>query len=229
MALAGRNVVITGGTGSLGQIVVQAFLKEGANVAVPSGGTAGDIPGAAFVGKCDLSDEKETRIFFDAAAKKTGPADVLVCLAGGYTGGKLVEETSDEDLEGQFRLNLLTVHNAARMVLGGMKDRRQGRIITVASMPALQPSAKKAAYAISKRAVVTLTEVIAQEVWGTGVTCNAIAPSIIRTKANLESMPGAESSRWVSPEEIAALILFLSSREAGSINGNVIKIYGGVS
>ncbi|MEK6570213.1 MAG: SDR family oxidoreductase, partial [Bacteroidota bacterium] len=73
-----------------------------------------------------------------------------------------------------------------------------------------------------------LTQIIADEVKGTGLTANAIAPSIIATEANIRSSPGEDHSKWVEPSEIAELILYLCSESARSINGTVIKVYGGV-
>jgi NAD(P)-dependent dehydrogenase (short-subunit alcohol dehydrogenase family) len=113
-------------------------------------------------------------------------------------------------------------------VLPLMRAANSGRIISVAAMTALSPASSRGAYAIAKRGVVTLTETIAEEVKGTGITANAIAPSIILTPANRSSIPRGDTSRWVTPEEIAALILFLCSENARSISGNVVKVYGGV-
>jgi NAD(P)-dependent dehydrogenase (short-subunit alcohol dehydrogenase family) len=95
-------------------------------------------------------------------------------------------------------------------------------------MAALAPSASRGAYAIAKRGVVTLTETIAEEVKGSGITANAIAPGIIDTPANRASMPSSDFSRWVTPEEIASIVLFLCSDDARSVSGNVLKAYGGV-
>jgi NAD(P)-dependent dehydrogenase (short-subunit alcohol dehydrogenase family) len=111
--------------------------------------------------------------------------------------------------------------------LPSMRDRGFGRIITIGAMPALKPTAKRGPYQVSKRAVITLTESIAEEVKGTGITANAIVPSTIITPENVESMPDADRSKWVSPEEIVALAAFLCTPEARSVNGNTIKIFGG--
>jgi len=228
MQLAGNNVVVTGGSGALGSIVVEEFQRLGGRISVPVRQGQSSVKGAAFVSPCDLGNEEQARRFFNEAEKHIGPTDVLVCLAGGFVGGSLVEETSEQELENQFRMNFLTTHHAVCMTVGGMKQRKCGRIVTIAAMPAVQPAPRREAYAVSKAAVVTLTQTVSREVHGTGVTCNAIAPSIIKTKANMEGTPAEKTAGWVPPEEIAALITFLCSREAASINGNVIKIFGGV-
>jgi len=228
MSLTGTNVIVTGGSGELGRAVVEEFVRAGTRVSVPVRTDNTQLPGVAFSARCDLTDESEARSFIESAEKRVGPTDILVCLAGGYTGGSLVEETSDEDILDQFRMNFLTTHHAIKMVLPGMKQRRNGRIVTTAAMPVLIPTGRREAYAVSKGAVATLTRTLGQELKGTGVTCNAIAPSIIATEPNKKSMPDADTSRWVQPAEIAALILFLTSRESGSVSGNIIRIFGGV-
>ena len=124
--------------------------------------------------------------------------------------------------------NLRTAFVMSGAVLPLMRAAHYGRIISIAAMAALSPSASRGPYAIAKRGVVTLTETIAEETKGSGITANAIAPGIIVTAANRASMPSADVSRWVTPEEIAALVLFLCSESARSISGNVLKVYGGV-
>jgi NAD(P)-dependent dehydrogenase (short-subunit alcohol dehydrogenase family) len=139
-----------------------------------------------------------------------------------------VGEASIAVYDDMLNMNLRTAILMSSNVLSGMRQRNFGRIISVAAKPALLPAAGRGPYAIAKRGIVSLTETIAAEVAGTGVTANAIAPSVILTQANRDSMPGADTGKWVTPEEIAELALFFSSRHARSVNGNVVKIYGGV-
>jgi NAD(P)-dependent dehydrogenase (short-subunit alcohol dehydrogenase family) len=108
-----------------------------------------------------------------------------------------------------------------------MRERSFGRIITIGAMPALRPTAKRGPYQISKRALITLTETVAEEVKGSGITANCIIPSTILTQDNVESMPDADRSKWVTPEEIVALAAYLCTADARSVNGNAIKIFGG--
>jgi len=176
----------------------------------------------------DLTREDDVRRFTDRVSAVFAGIGVLVNAAGGYAGGNLVEETTMEEWDRMMALNLKTAFLLSRSVLPGMRAQRFGRIINVAAMPALFPASRRAAYAVSKRGVVTLTEVLSEETRATGITVNAIAPGIIHTAANLRSMPEADTSTWVTPEEIARLALFLSSDDGRSISGNVIRIFGGV-
>jgi NAD(P)-dependent dehydrogenase (short-subunit alcohol dehydrogenase family) len=164
----------------------------------------------------------------DGVMEKFGSIDFLINTAGGYIGGKQIEDVTVEEWDGIMNLNLKATFLACRGALRVMREKHFGRIVNIAAMTALTPAARKGPYAVSKRGVITLTETIAEEVRGTGITANAIAPSTILTEANKQSMPKADVSKWVTPEEIARLILYLCSDEARSISGNVFKIYGGV-
>jgi NAD(P)-dependent dehydrogenase (short-subunit alcohol dehydrogenase family) len=103
-----------------------------------------------------------------------------------------------------------------------------GRLVHVSSKTAVTPRGRQSAYAVSKMGLITLTEVIAAEVKGSGVTANVILPSVIDTPANRDSIPKADPGKWVPPERIAATMCFLCTDEAASINGARIAIYGAV-
>ena len=219
----------------MGQVLVQEFLRRGYNVAVPTrpGGTTdqqgSDVMAGAGVLRvsADLAREDDVRHFVDRVTQVFGMIGVLVNAAGGYAGGNLVEETSVEEWDRMLSTNLKSAFLLSRSVLPGMRARKFGRIINIAAMSAVIPAPRRAAYAVSKRGVVTLTEILAEETMGAGITVNAIAPGTIRTDANIRSMPGADTGAWVSPEEIARLALFLCSDDGRSISGNVIRVSGG--
>jgi len=234
MNFEGKVALIAGGAGGLGRIVVRHLASLGASIAVPlhSEADRASLPGGSsariFSEVCDIADEKSAARFVDEVEKRFGSIDILINLAGGFAGGKLIEDVPTQEWREMLDGNLTTAFLMCRSVLPVLRKKNAGRIISIAAMPALTSGAKRGPYAIAKRGVITLTETIADEVRGTGITANAIAPSIILTAANKNSMPDADSSRWVTPEEIAALIAFLCSDEARSISGNVIRIYGRV-
>lgn len=236
MTLSRKTAIITGGTGTLGRICAERLFDESLNVAIPAtsersligiSGKLKESPGR-FLGEiADLTNEEQVAAFVTHTVEKFGGVDYLVNCAGGYLGGSTIDEVSVDDWEGILRLNLRTAFLMCRAVLKLMKPRRFGRIVNIAASAALAPGVKRGPYAVSKRGVITLTETIAEETKGMGITANAIAPSIIVTDANKESMPDADYSKWVTPEEIANLVVYLLSDEAKSMSGNVIKIYGG--
>ncbi len=226
--------IVTGGTGALGRVVASAFLNNGIRVAIPvrPGSREEPLPGGAgdalLRRECDIATESGASAFVRETADRFGSVGILVNCAGGYAGGERIGEVPVSTFDRMIDANLRTAFLMSGAVLPLMRSSGRGRIISIAAMAALSPAPERGAYAIAKRGVVTLTETIAGEVKGTGITANAIAPSIILTDANRSSMPGSDVSRWVTPEEIASLVLFLCSREARSISGNVLKVYGGV-
>jgi NAD(P)-dependent dehydrogenase (short-subunit alcohol dehydrogenase family) len=237
MNFENKTAIITGGTGALGKVVMQKFFDANANIALPvhSSNSIGSLPSSItkmesrfFAMSTDLLIEIQVNAFVNNAVGKFGGVHFLINIAGGYAAAKSVEEVSLDDWESMMNLNLKTAFLMCRTVLPTMRKQEFGRIVNIASMHALAPKPNAAPYAVSKRGVVTLTETIAEETKGTGITANAIAPSTILTEANKQSMPGADFSKWVTPEEIADTILFLCSDGARSMSGNVIKMYGGV-
>ncbi len=235
MNFSRKTAVVTGGTGALGSVCADYLLELKFNVAIPytsakslssMKGRLDQNAGRLLTLRTDLSDEEQVTTFMNEVVKRFGSVDYLINTAGGYAGGRTIDEVSVDEWENIMKVNARTAFLVCRAALREMRKGNFGRIVNIASMPAVSPSARKGPYAISKRAVITLTETIAEETKGVDITANAIAPSTILTEANRQSMPGADFSKWVSPQDIAQLALYLCSEEARSISGNVIKIYG---
>jgi NAD(P)-dependent dehydrogenase (short-subunit alcohol dehydrogenase family) len=221
-------VVVTGATGGLGGAVVHAFLSEGARVwgiLGPSSPSRIADPHFATVA-ADLTAPAEA----DAAVRKvieaSGKIDVLLHLTGGFAGGKPAAETDDEVWNRMLSLNLHTAIYMARAVLPHMLEAGKGRIVAIGSRTGVEPAAGLSAYGVSKAALIALMRTIAAEVRNSGVTANIVLPSVIDTPANRAASPAADFSKWVQPESIARLLLFLASGAAADINGAVIPIYG---
>ena len=229
-----KTALITGGTGALGSVVVQKFLEENFNVAATyrnekelekfSDGMRNKI---LFV-KTDLTDEESVRLLFQGAIKRFATLDILINIAGGFAGGKPLKETSLDELEKMFSLNTKTTFLCTREFLRSKLENEFGRIINIAAMTQLKPSANKSAYTISKSGVVALTQSLAEELKGSNVTVNAIAPSIIHLEENKQWGRDEDLQKWVTPEEIAITMIFLASENACSINGAVIPMFGGM-
>lgn len=154
------------------------------------------------------------------------PLDALVHVLGGFEGGDPVARMEASVWDRMLQLNLNAAFHMFRAALPGMLDAGHGRILAVGSRTAVEPAAGLSAYGVSKAGLVALIRTIALEVKNQGVTANVVLPSVIDTPANRKAMPKADFAKWVRPESIAKLLVWLASEEAADVNGAVIPIYG---
>jgi NAD(P)-dependent dehydrogenase (short-subunit alcohol dehydrogenase family) len=226
--------IVTGGTGALGQAVTLRLLGEGATVWVPYVVPAERDTLLARVGappdrrrlrldEVDVTNAVAMDRFVERIAGAHSGVDVLVTAVGSFAGGSLVE-TDLATWQQQLALNLTSAFVAARAVVPGMIGRRYGRIVMVASRAVLPPRGGFIAYTVSKAAVVTLVQALAEETREHGVTVNAVAPSTMDTPGNRRAMPDADLKGWVPVESVADAIAFLARQEAGHITGTVLAI-----
>ena len=224
----GNVIVVTGALGALGRVVVEMALSRGARVACIDHAPS-QIPSTADraeFGGVDLSDEAQAKKAIEAAARHFGKLDALVNIAGGFA----FETVGDGDVktwQRMYALNVLTALNASRAALAHLAASKSGRIVNVGALGALQAASGMGPYAASKAGVHRLTEALASE-WKGMVTVNAVLPSIIDTQANRASMPDADFSKWVAPQELAEVILFLASDAASAVTGALIPVSGRV-
>jgi 3-oxoacyl-[acyl-carrier protein] reductase len=224
----GKVIIITGALGALGKVVAQQALARGARVAgIDFAASAAPATADRIeLGGVDLSDAAQAKQAVDAAAAHFGTLDALVNIAGGFT----FETVADGDAavwQRMYALNLLTALNASKAALAHLAASSQGRIVNVGAMGALQAGAGMGAYAASKAGVHRLTEALAAE-WKGRITVNAVLPSTIDTPANRASMPKADFTKWVKPQELAEVILFLVSDAASAVTGALIPVSGRV-
>ncbi len=236
MSLQGKVAIVTGGAGALGSAVVSTLLAAGATVAAPYrhegelealrqqlGLTADAALSGAVV---DLTAEAAVQAYYGQVAAEHGGIDILVNVAGGFAGGKPVHEAGWAIWQEQLDLNLKTAVISCAAAVPHMIARGGGAIVNVSTRTATQPGANLAAYAAAKRAVLQLTEALAAELRDHEITANAILPSTIDTPANRRGAPNADHSRWVSPEAIARVVLFLVGPDARIISGAHVPVYG---
>jgi 3-oxoacyl-[acyl-carrier protein] reductase len=224
----GKVVVVTGASGALGKVVAEVALARGARVAGVDYAAA-QTPAAADrieLGGVDLTDAAQARKAIDAVAAHFGRLDALINIAGGFA-YESVAEGDPKTWQRMYALNVLTALNASRAALPHFAASTSGRIVNVGAMGALQAGAGMGAYAASKAGVHRLTEALAAE-WKGKVTVNAVLPSTIDTPANRASMPNADFTKWVTPQELADVILFLASDAASAVTGALLPVSGRV-
>jgi 3-oxoacyl-[acyl-carrier protein] reductase len=224
----GKVVVVTGASGALGRVVAEAALAQGARVAgVDHAGSPLPATGNRIeLGGVDLSDAAQAQKAIAAVASHFGRLDALINIAGGFA-FETIADGDPETWQRMYALNVLTALNASRSAIPYLAASASGRIVNVGAMAALQAGPGMGAYAASKAGVHRLTEALAAE-WKGKITVNAVLPSTIDTPANRASMPKADFGKWVTPEELANVILFLASSAASAITGALLPVSGRV-
>ncbi len=236
MRFKGKTALITGGTGELGRAVTKKLVQEGADVAVTYYSESEiaefrkSYPDILAL-RGDLSKESDVNDVFSRLLTEKNGLDILCNLVGGYMPKKNIAALTDHEWDFMFSLNLKTCFLCTRSAIRIMEKKKYGRVVNVSAMAGLLPSAGRGSYGISKAAVATFTAIVGEEaktILDADITVNAIAPSILLTEANKRSASKEEIAQWVTLEEAADAILFLASQEASAINGETIKVYGGI-
>ena len=226
--MAGRIVAITGAFGVLGSAVAKAAAAQGARLALIDFAKDGPSPdGALALGGVDLTDPAQAATAMDAVAERFGGLDALLNIAGGFAWQTLADGPA-ETWAGLYRLNVLTAANASRAAIPHLKTSAAGRIVNVGANAALKAAAGMGAYAASKAGVHALTQSLAEELKGDSITVNAVLPSILDTPANRADMPKEDPGKWVAPDDLAAVMLFLASEAATAVTGALIPVTGRV-
>jgi NAD(P)-dependent dehydrogenase (short-subunit alcohol dehydrogenase family) len=210
MDLKGKHIVVTGGAGALGSALVALLKEAGATVHAPSRA------------ELDVTHEGSvTKFYADLPSLWAS-----IHAAGGFVASPLVD-TSLDAWRGQIDTNATSCFLCSREAVRAIrKSGGGGRIVNVASLSALSPTAGMAAYLASKAAVVALTQHVAAEALADGILVNAVAPQIIDTPANRKAMPNADHDKWPKPTEVAQSIVWLAGTENTMTSGTIVPIYG---
>ncbi len=226
-----KVVLITGGTGAFGRTLVKRFLYSGARtIASYRNESEADklksVNPQVEIIKLDISSEKEILKMVPKLIAKFSKIDVLVNTVGGYLGGKNITELKEGDWESMMNLNLKSAYLISKHVIPVMKSAKGGKIIHVSSRTGLKSGGYDSAYAASKAALIRFVDSISQEFREDQININCILPTTIDTESNRRAMPNADFSKWLSPEDLANVVLFLCSSESKVINGAAIPTYG---
>jgi len=226
--LDGKITLITGAKGGLGNFVTEAFLQAGARVVgVSRSIRQSDFSGPEFLAMpTELTTGDHARKLAADVIARFGRIDALVHVMGGFAGGESVADTDDATLEQMLDLNFRAAFYMARAVLPQMRQQGSGRFLAVASRQGVEPGAMVGAYSASKAALVALVRVIALENKDRGIAANTVLPGTMDTPANRAGDPHADTSKWVQPAQVAALLVHLASDAAAQITGAAIPVYG---
>ena len=229
-----RNVLVTGGNRGIGAAIAQAFLDAGDNVAITSRDGSG--PEGAIAIAADVTDSASVDAAFGEAEEKLGgPVEIVVANAG-ITKDTLLMRMTDEEFDQVLDTNLAGAFRCARRASTGMLKLKRGRLIFISSVVGLYGAPGQANYASSKAGLVGLARSITRELGKRNITANVVAPGFIDTDMT-RSLPEAQqqqylaaipAGRFAQPDEVAEVVRFIASPEAGYISGAVIPVDGGL-
>ena len=255
--IQGKNAIITGSTSGIGLGIAEAMAAAGMNIMLNGFGDAAEIEAmrsdlatrhGVKVGYhgADMTKPDEIADLVSATVAAFGTIDVLVNNAGIQTVAP-IEEFPVEKWDAILAINLSSAFHTTRLALSGMKERKWGRIINIASAHGLVASPFKSAYVAAKHGIVGLTKTVALEAAEFGVTCNAICPGYVLTPLVEKQIPDTAEARGISEEEVVrdvlldphatkqfvtvehlgALAVFLCTDDAAQLTGAALPVDGG--
>ena len=251
MILEGKVALVTGSTSGIGLAIAKALAAEGAKLMINGFGDETDIErecaelGAIHDG-ADMSKPSEIEAMMKRCADELGGPDILVNNAG-IQHVSPVEDFPAEKWDAIIAINLSSAFHTSRLAIPGMKARKWGRIINTASAHSLVASPNKSAYVAAKHGIAGFTKTVALETAQAGITVNCISPGYVWTPLVERQIPDTMRTRgltreqvmndvllaaqptkqFVTPEQVAALALFLCREEAAAITGANLSMDGG--
>ncbi|GAA3053496.1 MULTISPECIES: 3-oxoacyl-ACP reductase FabG [Actinomycetes] len=231
--MSGRSVLITGGNRGIGRAIAEEFIAAGDKVAVTT--RTGEAPEGALGVAADVTDAASIDAAFTAVEEAHGPVEVLVANAG-ITRDTLLLRMSEDDFTDVVDTNLTGAFRVLKRASKGMLRLRKGRVVLISSVVGLYGSPGQINYASSKAGLVGMARSLTRELGGRGITANVVAPGFVRSdmtdaldedtqKKYLENIP---AGRFAETDEVARVVRWLSSEDAGYISGAVIPVDGGL-
>ena len=228
-----RSVLVTGGNRGIGRAIASAFAAAGDDVAITY--RTGEPPPGYLAVRCDVTVPAEVDAAFDTIEAEQGPVEVLVANAG-ITRDTLLLRMSEDDWTSVVDTNLTGSFRVVKRAAKGMLRLKRGRIVLVSSVVGLMGSAGQVNYAASKAGLVGMARSLSRELGSRSITTNVVAPGLVETDMTAELPADTKSDylksiplgRFATPDEVAAVVRWLASPEAGYITGAVIPVDGGL-
>ena len=239
-----KTILITGGTGALGRILLKSFLFQNSKTIVVTyrnekemqdlktdlfktkDYSSENVSNIIDFIKIDISKDNEIKKLISYISEKYGQIHILINVVGGYIGGKSILELTDSQWDKMIDINLKTAFLISKNIIPIMVTNRYGKLVHISSRSGIKAQGKDAAYASSKAGLIRFIESASEDVKDYNININCVLPTIIDTEANRKAMPNADYSRWVKPEDLSNVILFLCSDDSKIINGSAIPTYG---
>ncbi|MGZ4595738.1 MAG: beta-ketoacyl-ACP reductase [Actinomycetes bacterium] len=228
-----RSVLVTGGNRGIGLAIARAFADAGDKVAVTY--RSGEPPAGLVSVRCDVTDAASVDEAFTQVEAQQGPVEVLVANAG-VTKDQLILRMTEDDFTSVVDTNLAGSWRVAKRASKGMLRLKRGRVVFISSVVGLLGSAGQSNYAASKAGLVGLARSLARELGSRGITFNVVAPGFVETDMT-SSLPDdlqqtyksqIPLGRFASTDEVARVVRFLASEDAGYVTGAVIPVDGGL-
>lgn len=223
-----RNIIVTGAAGALGTSVVEKFKREGYHVIAllrPGHDEVSEEADDSY--EVDASDELAVLEFVREFQMQYNDLDAIAMIVGGFATGNL-ENTTQKDLLSMFQLNFFSAFHLVQGFLPIMKKQQKGTFLFVGARPALQleDAIHTVAYSLSKKLILSLSEILAEEVKDTQIRTHVFVPSVLDTANNRTSMPKADFTKWVNPNDVAEAMHYAVNTPA--LRNMTFKLYGGV-
>lgn len=228
-------IVVTGAAGNLGNAVAKSFLTQNGTVCGLDYRSArmddfknfSTESGNFFpFDEVDVTDKADMLALVERIHDQVGTIDILVHTVGGFSMGESVHELSDQMWQRMMDLNVHSFLSTTSAIIPDMIEKNRGKVISIGSKSSLKGGAVSGAYAAAKAALLRLTESMSEELEKHNIQVNCVLPGTIDTPENRQAMPNLDFSKWVSPEQLAEVILFLSSPASDAITGAAVPVYG---
>ncbi len=228
-----RVVLVTGGNRGIGRTIAEEFIANGDRVAVTS--RNGDAPEGALAVAADVTDADSLGAAYTQIEDTLGDVEVIVANAG-ITRDNLLMRMGDDEFEAVVDTNLTGVFRTVKRGITNLIRHKKGRIVFISSVSGLYGVAGQANYSAAKAGLVGLARSITREVGARGITANVVAPGFVRTdmtdelpeKQQKEYLQAIPAKRFAEPAEVAKVVRWIASDEAGYISGAVIPVDGGL-